>query len=42
VAILTCGLERLTRGDDAPSVVSDMLAQAERAYDLLEYGLARA
>jgi AcrR family transcriptional regulator len=39
IAILTCGLERLTRGDDAPGVVCDMLAQAERAYDLLEHGL---
>lgn len=39
-AILTCGLQRLTRGDDTRNVVSDMLAQADLAYDLLEYGLS--
>jgi AcrR family transcriptional regulator len=38
VAILTCGLSRLIRGDDASGVVGEMLAQAEHAYDLLEYG----
>jgi len=39
-AILTCGLHRLTRGDDAQSTVTDTLTQADRAYDLLEHGLA--
>jgi hypothetical protein len=40
-AILTCGLHRLTRGDDPRGTVSDMLAQADQAYDLLEHGLER-
>jgi AcrR family transcriptional regulator len=39
VAMLTCGLGRLTRGDDPPGVVGDILVQADRAYDLLEHGL---
>jgi AcrR family transcriptional regulator len=39
VATLICGLQRLTRGDDPPAVVADMLVQADRAYDLLEHGL---
>jgi AcrR family transcriptional regulator len=41
VAILTCGLARLIRSDNARGVVSDMLVQADHAYDLLEYGLER-
>ncbi|MGA2010890.1 MAG: TetR/AcrR family transcriptional regulator [Solirubrobacteraceae bacterium] len=39
-AILTCGLHRLTRGDDPRGTVADMLAQADLAYDQLEHGLA--
>lgn len=38
-AILTCGLHRLNRGDDPHRTVTEMLAQAEEAYDLLEHGL---
>lgn len=38
-AILTCGLHRLTRGDDPHLTVRDMLAEADQAYDLLEHGL---
>jgi AcrR family transcriptional regulator len=38
-AILTTGLERLTAGEEHTVVVGDMLAQADRAYDLLEHGL---
>ncbi|MGH2843305.1 MAG: TetR/AcrR family transcriptional regulator [Solirubrobacteraceae bacterium] len=38
-AILTCGLHRLTRGDDPHATVRDMIDQAEQAYDLLEHGL---
>jgi AcrR family transcriptional regulator len=41
-AILTCGLHRLNRGDDPHLTVSDMLSQADQAYDLLEHGLATA
>jgi AcrR family transcriptional regulator len=40
VAVLTSGLERLTAGEDHAGVVSDMLNQAEQAYDLLEHGFA--
>jgi AcrR family transcriptional regulator len=40
VAILTTGLERLTAGDDPATVTRDMLVAADRAYDLLENGLA--
>ena len=40
VAVLTCGLERLTAGEDHGTVVSEMLAQADQAYDLLEHGVA--
>jgi AcrR family transcriptional regulator len=39
VAILFCGLGRLTAGDDHAAVVADMLARADEAYDLLEPGL---
>jgi AcrR family transcriptional regulator len=39
VAILTARLGRLTAGEDHETVVGDMLAQADRAYDLLEHGL---
>jgi len=39
MAILVCGLERLTAGEDSAGVVSDMLARAEEAYDLLEHGM---
>jgi AcrR family transcriptional regulator len=38
-AILTCGLHRLTRGDDPQLTVTDTLALADQAYDLLEHGL---
>jgi AcrR family transcriptional regulator len=41
VAMLTCGLGRLTDGEDHATVVADMIEQADRAYDLLEPGLAR-
>ena len=40
VAVLTSGLERLTCGEDPATVVSDLLARADEAYDLLENGLA--
>jgi AcrR family transcriptional regulator len=40
VAILTTGLTRVTAGEDPASVARDMLAEADRAYDLLEHGLA--
>ncbi len=39
MAILTCGLGRLTAGESHSAVVSDMLEQADRAYGLLEHGL---
>ena len=39
-AILTTGLERLSAGEDHTAVVREMLAQADRAYDLLDHGLA--
>ena len=39
-AILTTGLERLSDGEDHATVVREMLAQADRAYDLLDHGLA--
>ena len=38
-AILTSGLHRLNRGDDPHLTVSEMLSQADQAYDLLEHGL---
>jgi AcrR family transcriptional regulator len=38
-AVLTCGLGRLTTGEDHATVVADMLANADRAYDLLAQGL---
>jgi AcrR family transcriptional regulator len=41
VAMLTCGLGRLTAGEDQATVVADMIEQADRAYDLLEPGLRR-
>jgi AcrR family transcriptional regulator len=41
-AMLISGLSRLTRRDDRRSVVGDTLAAADRAYDLLEDGLAEA
>jgi AcrR family transcriptional regulator len=41
-AVLTCGLHRLARGDEPTSVVADMLARAEGAYDLLEHGTRQA
>lgn len=41
VAILTCGLGRLTAGEDRATVISEMLAQADHAYDLLEHGLGQ-
>ena len=40
VAILTCGLGRLTAGEDHSAVVGDMIERADQAYDLLEQGLA--
>ena len=39
VAILTCGLGRLTAGEDPATVAPDMIEQADHAYDLLEHGL---
>jgi AcrR family transcriptional regulator len=39
VAILTCGLGRLTAGQDQATVVADMIEQADHAYDLLGHGL---
>jgi hypothetical protein len=41
-AILTCGLDRIARGDDPSVVAGEMLTEADRAYDLLEQGLARS
>jgi AcrR family transcriptional regulator len=38
-AVLTCGLHRLTRGDDPSGAISEILARADEAYDLLEHGL---
>jgi AcrR family transcriptional regulator len=40
--ILTCGLDRLARGEDPASVADEMLAEAERVYDLVEHGLSRS
>jgi len=40
-AILVHGLERLIAGEPPPQVTSDALKAADRAYDLLEHGLAR-
>lgn len=40
VAILTCGLSRITAGEDPARVVPDMIERADAAYDLLEHGLA--
>jgi len=39
VAILTCGLGRLAAGEDHATVVPEMIAQADRAYDLLAAGI---
>lgn len=39
VAVLTCGLGRLSAGEDHATVVAEMIEQADRAYDLLERGL---
>ncbi len=39
VVVLTCGLGRLTSGEDHATVVPDMIEQAEAAYDLLEHGI---
>ncbi|MFZ0092242.1 MAG: TetR family transcriptional regulator [Solirubrobacteraceae bacterium] len=39
VAVLTSGFERLTDGQPVSAVVSDVLAAADAAYDLLEHGL---
>jgi AcrR family transcriptional regulator len=39
MAILVCGLERLTAGEDPTVVPAEMVARAEEAYDLLERGL---
>ena len=41
MAILVCGLERLTAGEDSARVVADMLTQADAAYDLLEHGMGQ-
>jgi hypothetical protein len=41
MAILVCGLERLTAGEDSATVVADMLTQADAAYDLLEHGMGQ-
>ena len=41
VAILVSGLGRLTAGADHATVVADMIARADQAYDLLEHGLGR-
>ncbi|HJS94469.1 MAG TPA: TetR/AcrR family transcriptional regulator [Solirubrobacteraceae bacterium] len=38
-AVLTCGLGRLTAGENHTTVVADMIEQADHAYDLLEQGL---
>lgn len=40
-AILVCGLERLTAGEDSEVVVPEVLARADEAYDLLEHGMGR-
>lgn len=37
-AVLTVGLDRLIAGEEPSAVVSDMLEQANRAYDVLEQG----
>jgi AcrR family transcriptional regulator len=41
VSLLTYGLDRLVAGDDPETVVADVLAAANRAYDLLEHGLGK-
>jgi AcrR family transcriptional regulator len=41
MAILVCGLERLTADEDSATVVADMLTQADAAYDLLEDGMGQ-
>jgi AcrR family transcriptional regulator len=38
-AMLVSGLQRLVGGEPAGSVIPDTIAQADRAYDLLEHGL---
>jgi AcrR family transcriptional regulator len=40
-AVLVFGLERLTAGEEPSAVIADALAQADRAYDLLEGGFGR-
>ena len=42
VAALTCGLHLLARGDDAAAVAREMVAEADRAYALIERGLVSA
>jgi AcrR family transcriptional regulator len=39
IAVLTCGLGRLTAGEDHTTVVTEMIAQADQAYDLVADGL---
>jgi AcrR family transcriptional regulator len=39
VSLLTYGLDRLIAGDDPETVIADVLAAAQRAYDLLEHGI---
>jgi hypothetical protein len=41
MAVLVCGLERLTADEDSATVVADMLTQADAAYDLLEHGMGQ-
>ncbi|HEX4008719.1 MAG TPA: TetR/AcrR family transcriptional regulator [Solirubrobacteraceae bacterium] len=41
VAFLTCGMERLSDGEDAPTVVADMITQSGEAYAALERGLGQ-
>jgi AcrR family transcriptional regulator len=41
VAFLMCGMDRLTDGEDAPTVVADMIAQSGEAYAALERGLGQ-
>ena len=40
-AILTCGLDRIARGEDPSAVAEQMLAAADGSYDLLEHGMLR-
>jgi AcrR family transcriptional regulator len=41
VAFLMCGMDRLTDGGDAPTVVADMIAQSGEAYAALAQGLGQ-